>query len=233
MRIEKKHLFHVAFALLIFWAAHIHAQATQRLKSPTPPSKLNTISASLPKKAVSVKPSAIVGELDEMDGGDASLGPDEVRLTQSSQKMGGKVKKSARALEREKLERIKQEQEREKEKKKQEKILIGFEKAEKFHHDWFHFSPAQIKKSAENLTKFCTAACTKKQCMNLDIANNCHLMCPKSTREYCPDPLKRSISASSDEVVIGNEEKGVKDPLLQYEARLSKEGNKPDMDREG
>jgi hypothetical protein len=191
----------------------------------------------LQKASPKSQPSSIVGEIEGMEDGDSALGQDEVRTTQPKSKGKAKKTKSVRALEKEKLENIKRAKEQEKEKKKEERILTGFEKAEKFHNEWFHLSPVQLKKAAENLTKFCTVACTKKQCANLDIANNCHLMCPESTRKNCSDPLKQGgCGTETAEVPIGNEDKGDDDPFLKHEAEAKKspkDDAEKDVDREG
>jgi hypothetical protein len=62
-----------------------------------------------------------------------------------------------------------------------------FKELEQFHHNWFNLPPNRVKKSLENAIKFCKTACTKEQCSDAAVSNNCHLMCPTSTLKNCPD----------------------------------------------
>ncbi len=77
-----------------------------------------------------------------------------------------------------------------KEAQRRKKIKEDFSKAEEFHKDWFNMPFPKIKASLENLIKLCKGACTKSQCMDKTVGNNCHLMCPKSTTKECADPLQ-------------------------------------------
>lgn len=50
-------------------------------------------------------------------------------------------------------------------------------------------------------------ACTKKQCIDREVADKCHLMCPDSTTKQCPDPLKEcGHDADREEVPLGVDE---------------------------
>jgi hypothetical protein len=83
--------------------------------------------------------------------------------------------------------------------KKREKLMEGFNKAEEFHKMWFHLPSTKIKTSLVKLTKFCKLACTASQCKDEEVANNCHLICPRETRKNCPDPLEKRSAKELDE----------------------------------
>jgi hypothetical protein len=88
--------------------------------------------------------------------------------------------------------------------KRRAKLLEGFARAEDFHKVWFHLPTTKVKSSLEKLTRFCKIACTSNQCADDEIANNCHLICPESTTQNCPDPLKKinSLKQMEDEISI-------------------------------
>jgi hypothetical protein len=99
-------------------------------------------------------------------------------------------KKTAKEKTREKAESKAKVQTAAKEAQRRKKIKEDFSKAEEFHKDWFNMPFPKIKASLENLIKLCKGACTKSQCMDKTVGNNCHLMCPKSTIKECADPLQ-------------------------------------------
>lgn len=75
---------------------------------------------------------------------------------------------------------------------KRKELKNSFSEAEEFHKTWFNMPFPKIKASLEKLTNFCKGACTKGQCGDEEVANNCHLMCPESTTKNCADPLKQA-----------------------------------------
>jgi len=87
-------------------------------------------------------------------------------------------------------------------------LKAAFCEAEEFHKTWFNLPFPKIKASHEKLVKLCKSACTKSQCADDKVANNCHLMCPESTTKNCPDPLKQADheSLEPDEFVQGDDE---------------------------
>jgi len=87
-------------------------------------------------------------------------------------------------------------------------LKAAFCEAEEFHKTWFNMPFPKIKASHEKLTKLCKSACTKSQCADEKMANNCHLMCPESTTKNCPDPLKQADheSLEPDEFVQDDDE---------------------------
>jgi hypothetical protein len=96
------------------------------------------------------------------------------------------------------------------------KLKEGFRQGEIFHETWFNRSPGQVKASLQKLTKFCNIACTRFNCREKDIANNCHLICPESCTQDCPDPLnegaeKNFIAPEIIEGINGSEKKEVWD----------------------
>lgn len=197
-----------------------------------------------PQKRVQIRPSAVVGELEDdsepMADDDESVSVDQgstVLLKNSKRSRGSKGKSKKQSEIDKENKNIKKREEM------QKKINEGFSKAEDFHKLWYNLTSEKIKISLKNLTKFCKVACTKKQCMNDKVANNCHLMCPESTTKQCPDPLKRK-GEEGEEVPLNMEEKKDDDPFPGDEADSDPdiaeditesidEGDKDIMDREG
>lgn len=109
--------------------------------------------------------------------------------------------------------------------KKREKLMEGFNKAEEFHKMWFHLSSPKIKTSLDKLTKFCKIACTASQCKDEEVANNCHLICPRATIKNCPDPLKNRSNKDPEEI----EETEDPDSMAPVMPSQSQSGVSPDV----
>lgn len=110
----------------------------------------------------------------------------------------------------------------EKAKRKRAKLLEGFRQGEEFHKKWFHLPSGKICASLDKLKKFCKAACTKKHCLDEQVANNCHLICPDSTTKQCADPLKQA-DPETEEVTMGSEEalSDVPQPIEDFKPKNS------------
>lgn len=116
--------------------------------------------------------------------------------------------------------------------KKRAKIMEGFAKAEEFHKSWFNAPPDKVKASCEKLTKFCKVACTRAQCADAEVANHCHLMCPKSTIRDCPDPLHQGGGSFTEEE--GQSTISVDDSLPHHQPPLFPQATSPvDLGEEG
>ena len=66
---------------------------------------------------------------------------------------------------------------------------------------WHNLPTTRITTSHENLIKFCKVACIKKHCLDREVADKCHLMCPEETTRQCPDPLKEACQDVDGEEV--------------------------------
>lgn len=158
----------------------------------------------------------IMGEDDpELDEDDEEMASDEdefppVRSQLHSQSDSKKKKTKAEIAKEQKA------------KKKRAKLLEGFRQGEEFHKKWFHLPSGKICTSLDKLKKFCKAACTKKHCMDEQVANNCHLICPDSTTKQCADPLKQ-VDPDTEEVTMGNEEAAsdVPQPIEDFKPKNS------------
>lgn len=168
---------------------------------------------SAPKAAPKTVSSAIIGESDDsdtvpMDEDNDDIAADEVApaAVKSKEALKGKDKKSKGNKEKDNKEGDKENAKTKKRDKEREKLREGFRQAEDFHNTWYNLPGPKIKTSLEKLTKFCKFACTKSQCMNEEVANNCHLMCPESTTKHCPDPLKQSgdEDLATEEVMVSD-----------------------------
>jgi len=149
------------------------------------------------KKSPPQENHAIVGEVDDglpSDENDEGMGVQEssdVPINSQRSKLKNKEKKTKAPSQLKKRD------------KRREKLMEGFAMAEDFHKAWYHLPIAKVKSSLEKLTGFCRVACTRSQCADEEIANNCHLICPKPTTKQCPDPLqKASIEDIGDEDVV-------------------------------
>lgn len=163
------------------------------------------------KRTVKQEDSPIIGELDESDvippdeGDDeTSAGGEEGAAPQSTETSKTKEKNSKNKAKNGK-EKVKKGDKKAAQKRK--RIREGFSQAEDFHKTWYNLPLAQIKASLASLTNFCKVTCTKKQCMDEEVANNCHLVCPEITTSQCADPLKQvpPDETDADEVVLSDD----------------------------
>lgn len=157
------------------------------------------------KNTSKAESSAIVGEFDESDisSDNADDAVEDEKSRDLSKDKSQKLKANDKVKEKNNQNSTIS---KKKDKKEEEKLKKGFRQAEDFHKTWYHLPFDQVKASLEKLTKFCKVTCTKNQCMDEEVANNCHLMCPESTTKQCPDPLQQSGMEDLDmEEVSGND----------------------------
>lgn len=184
-----------------------NAQAGQQVKNNDvkiqPKSKLQQKPKTKPKPQPQLKPkpqaSPIIGEMDDTDTmpiEDEEASPDEQDVASPK----SKNTKGISATDQENATNKKRD-------KKKEQILEGFKQAQQFHMTWHNLPTTRITTSHENLIKFCKVACIKKHCLDREVADKCHLMCPEETTRQCPDPLKEACQdVDGEEVTIGNDE---------------------------
>lgn len=165
------------------------------------------------KSAVKQEDSPIIGELDESDAipldesdNETATGEEEGAALKPNETSKTKVKTSKNKGKNGK-EKVKIKIKDKKAEQERKRIMEGFSQAEDFHKMWYNLPPAKIKASLASLTNFCKVTCTKKQCMDEEVANNCHLVCPETTTRQCADPLKQATpeETDTDEVVQGDD----------------------------
>ena len=154
---------------------------------------------------------------DDEDGGGTEVeGAPTAEVTQAPKPKEDKLKNNSKKSKKPK-----------KRDKKRQKLMEGFNRAEEFHKMWFHLPATKIKNSLDKLTKFCKIACTASQCKDEEVANNCHLICPRNTIKDCPDPLKNRSAKESDEIEEG--EGGDANSMAPVMPSKSQSGVSPDV----
>jgi hypothetical protein len=171
------------------------AEAGQQIKNNS--GKLQPKSKLPPKTKINTQASPIIGELEDTDT--MPIEDDESTSDEEDEAPNPKNSKVTPQLDKENRKNKKRDI-------KKEKILEGFKQAQQFHMSWHNLPSTKIKTSHENLVKFCKVACTKKHCLDKQVADKCHLMCPEETTGQCPDPIKEAQDIDGEEVTIGNDD---------------------------
>lgn len=158
-------------------------------------------------KETKANSTAIVGESDDGEGAASEDEGDDGAADEEQAPPKSKESSNAKGMKSKKGSKSNKDKAKDKKReKKRQKLLEGFRQAEDFHNSWYNLPHAKIKTSLDKLTKFCKVACTKSECMDKEVANNCHLICPTSTIKQCPDPLKEGGDEGPDtEEELGGE----------------------------
>ena len=226
MKALKIRLIFMALVLMsILMSTKVCVSQTEQVQNITQRAKVNKLmphtmvkpqTKSSPKPPLKKKENPIMGEDDpELDDDDEEMASDEDEVppvrSQPQTQSDSKKKKTKAEVAKEQKAKI-----------KRAKLLEGFRQGEEFHKKWFHLPSGKICSSLDKLKKFCKAACTKKHCLDEQVANNCHLICPDSTTKQCADPLKKT-DPDAEEVTMGSEEpvSDVPQPIEDFKPKNS------------
>ena len=210
----KIHLSHCLVALSAIMALDIGvAEAAQKMKKPPVQLQGSAIMSEDDGDTISIDE---VNDDEDGEGADVEEAP-AAEVPQAPKSKENKLKNNSKKGIKDKKPK--------KRDKKREKLMEGFNKAEEFHKMWFHLPSPKIKTSLDKLTKFCKIACTASQCKDEEVANNCHLICPRGTIKNCPDPLKNRNDKDSDETEEGEDPDSMA-PVMPSQAQS---GVSPDL----